>query len=622
MAAKKATTQERFTSRFFDLRAQCLILIGLGLILYANTFLNAYAFDDGIVIQKNAYVQQGLAGLSKIFSSDVYESFYAQMGAEQQLSGGRYRPLSIATFALEQQLFGSKEAVRPADEVAVVRHVVNVALYIFSVVLLLYFVRKHILPDSPCAAFLTCVIFLVHPLHTEVVANVKSRDEILSFLFIVLTFLAVCRYGETKRASQLALGLLWYLLALLSKEYAISLIVLIPLFFFVVKKDTSTKSIKAVLPFLVVALVYVAIRYKFVGLGSTEPNGDVLNNPYMFATITERWATKIAVLARYLKLFFWPYPLSSDYSYRAIPYTTLADPIVWLSLLLYLSMIVAALVFSLRRNLLGFALTFYLAHLFLVSNFVFDIGATMGERLLYHSSFGFALALAMLFQWGLQKVEDGGRKTLVTVALSLALTLPCSAIVILRNAQWKNDTSLFLTDVNTVPDSVIANGNAARAYLEMSERPENKAIAGDLTKKCIPFLTRAISLHPRYVNGYLDLGVVYGKLGELENAEESWNKVQEIYPDHPYLKQNFHLLGLTYHRKGMDLMSHDINESIHFLEKATKVDPENADNWYDLGDAYEKINEPEKARTAWSKALQLKPDYQEARRKLSVLPPQ
>ena len=154
----------------------------------------------------------------------------------------------------------------------------------------------------------------------------------------------------------------------------------------------------------------------------------------------------------------------------------------------------------------------------------------------------------------------------------------------------------------------------------MSERPENKAIATELTKKCIPFLTKAINLHPRYVNGYLDLGVVYGKLGELEKAEECWNKVQEIYPDHPYVKQNFHLLGLTYHRKAMDLLPRDINESIRFLEKATKVDPENADNWYDLGDAYAKVDQLEKARAAWTKTLQLQPDHKEAKQRLSALP--
>src|SRR5204863_2298118 len=145
MATRKPIKQARSALRFLDLKTQCLVLAGLGLILYANTFTNLYAFDDGIVIQKNQSVQEGLAGIPKIFASDVYASFYAQMGVEQQLSGGRYRPLSIATFALEQQLFGSKKSVKPANDIAMVRHIVNVALYILSIVLLLYFVCENIL---------------------------------------------------------------------------------------------------------------------------------------------------------------------------------------------------------------------------------------------------------------------------------------------------------------------------------------------------------------------------------------------------------------------------------------------------------------------------------------------
>jgi len=200
------------------------------------------------------------------------------------------------------------------------------------------------------------------------------------------------------------------------------------------------------------------------------------------------------------------------------------------------------------------------------------------------------------------------------------LIIPCAAIVIPRNAQWKDDTSLFLADVETVPNSVLVNGNAARAYLTMSERPENKAIAIELTKQCIPFLTKAISIHKRYLNGYLDLGVVYGKLGELEKAEECWTTAQEIYPDHPYLKANFHLLALTYRRKAGDLISQNTAESIRLLERATRIDPENADLWYDLGDACFRMNEFTKARAAWIKTLQLKPGYKDAEEKVAALP--
>src|SRR5436190_1432669 len=101
-AKKKRSPQKQqpdgITFPFVDVRVQSLVLIVLGLILYANSFTNLYALDDGIVIQQNSYVQAGFRGIPKIFATDVYQSFYSQMNAEQQLAGGRYRPLSVLTF--------------------------------------------------------------------------------------------------------------------------------------------------------------------------------------------------------------------------------------------------------------------------------------------------------------------------------------------------------------------------------------------------------------------------------------------------------------------------------------------------------------------------------------------
>ncbi|MGZ4058146.1 MAG: hypothetical protein ACXVPU_03915, partial [Bacteroidia bacterium] len=233
--------------RFADFKIQALILIIIGFIFYSNSFSNEYALDDGIVILKNDYVQQGFRGIKKIFKTDAYESFYRQMGAKQQLSGGRYRPFSIATFAVEQQLFQSNAKVKPPDDVAHVRHVMNVLFYILSVVFLLFFLRKFVFKENYLVAFLTCLIFLIHPLHTEVVANIKSRDEILSFLFIILTFTSVFSFRETKQKRFLIFGLLFYFLALLSKEYAITLLVLLPMLLYIIKSESTTESIIAVI---------------------------------------------------------------------------------------------------------------------------------------------------------------------------------------------------------------------------------------------------------------------------------------------------------------------------------------------------------------------------------------
>jgi len=611
---------KKFFFAFDSFKIQTLILIILGFILYSNSFNNEYALDDGIVIQKNDYVQQGIRGIPKILSTDAYDSFYRQMHAKQQLSGGRYRPLSVVTFAIEQGLFGSKEKTKTPEDIAFVRHVLNVVFYILSVILLLYFLRYFIFKDNPLIAFIACLIFLIHPIHTEVVANVKSRDEILSFLFIILTFITLLRYQESKDKKQLFYALVFYFLAFLSKEYAITLLLLIPMLLYIVKGSTLKESLISTIPFALVAIVYLIIRFSIVGKGGVIDNPDVLNNPFKFATTPEKWATKIEILNHYLRLLFYPYPLSSDYSYNTIPYTNFGNAWVWSSIIIHLSMITATIILFFKRNILSFALAFYLLHLFLISNFLLEIGATMGERLIYHSSLGFAIIIAVLADWLLKKTKRKRIQQIVGITFGIFITAWCTAIVIKRNTQWKNDTSLFIADAQTVPNSALVNGNAGKAYIDLSEKPENKSQEKELIIKSIFYLSRSVAIHKEYVNGYLNLGVAYFKLKDYDKARANWEIAKQIYPNNPFLKTNLKLMGSVYYNNAMNMGPKHPLEALKLLEKALEVDPNNADYWYNLGGVSYTVGDFEKARNAWTKTLLLDPDNQQAKQGMAALP--
>ncbi|MDP1744938.1 MAG: tetratricopeptide repeat protein [Bacteroidota bacterium] len=616
----RSSGKELGFSAFGSFKIQSLILVVLGFILYSNSFTNEYALDDGIVIQKNDYVQRGVRGIPKILTTDAYDSFYRQMHAKQQLSGGRYRPLSVVTFAIEQELFGSKEKEKPDEDAAFIRHVLNVVFYILSILVLLYFLRNFIFKDDPLIAFIACLIFLIHPIHTEVVANVKSRDEILSFLFIILTFIALLRYHENKEKKQLFYGMVFYFLAFLSKEYAITLLLLIPMLLYIVKGSTLKESIISTIPFILVAAIYLFIRFSIVGKGGEVENPDVLNNPFKFATTPEKWATKIEILNHYLRLLFYPNPLSSDYSYNTIPYTNFSNGLVWMSIMVHLSMITATFILFFKRNILSFALAFYLLHLFLVSNFLMDLGATMGERLVYHSSFGFAVMIAVLIVWLLNKIKQTKTKIIIGIALGILVISWCTIVVIKRNAQWKNDTSLFIADAQTVPNSALVNGNAGKAYIDLSEKPENKAQEKELIIKAIYHLSKSVAIHKEYVNGYLNIGVAYFKLKDYDKARANWDIAKNIYPNNPFLKNNLKLMGTVYFNDAMNMGSKRPLEALKLLEKALEVDPNNADYWYNLGGVSYTVGDFEKAREAWTKTLLLDPNNQEAKQGMSALP--
>lgn len=606
-----------FDFNSFNFRS--LVLVIVGVILYSNSLFNEYALDDGIVIEKNAYVQDGLRGVPKILSTDAYESYYKQMNAKQQLAGGRYRPLSIVTFAVEQQLFGSKEKEKPANDIATIRHFLNVSFYILSIIALFYFLLNFIFPQRPDVAFLTALIFLIHPLHTEVVANVKSRDEILSFLFIILTLISVFRYIREGHKSSLVWGIFFYFMALLSKEYAVSLVVLIPLLLYLKEKHTIKEALFKTIPYAFVMVVYLLIRFKIVGVGSTVENTDVLNNPYMFATAAEKLGTKIFVLAKYLGLFFFPHPLSSDYSYNTIPYLQLTDWRVVVSLIIHLGMIGAFFVFFMKRSIIAFALAFYLIHLFMVSNLKMEIGATMGERLVYHSSLGFAIILARGISWLIERTNQTKIWNAVLISFSFLVTIASATVVIPRNRDWKNDNTLFIKDAQTVPNSALVNGNAGKAYVDLSEMPENKAQEKELLAKAIYHLNRAVSIHKLYVNGYLNLGVCYFKLKDYDKSKSYWDKAKEIFPNNPYLKRNYPLLGMAYMNEALRVGGKDPQAAITLLEKAVDSDPANPELWYNLGGASFTVNNFQRAREAWMRTLELKPDHAQAKQGLAAI---
>ncbi len=301
---------------------------------------------------------RALPGYTDILTKDAYDSYYKQFNSTNQLSGGRYRPLSIITFAIEQQFFGatpkSKIDSVIANEMSFgvrgpkgnkvfeqmhIRHLFNVLWYALAVVVVLYFLRYVVFKSNPIMAFIAAIIFTIHPIHTEVVANVKSRDEIMSILFMCLTFILAFKYQEQKHKWLLVAGLVSFFLAFLSKEYAITMLVLLPLSFYIFGRFSIAKSIMATLPYLLVVGLYLYIRSTIVGPQAENSNEEILNNPYLLATSTEKLATEIATTLNYLKLLIYPNPLSADYSYAQIPYKDFGNPLVWLSIVVHIGLI-------------------------------------------------------------------------------------------------------------------------------------------------------------------------------------------------------------------------------------------------------------------------------------------
>ena len=653
-----ATPARPISFSIYDFNVQAVIVALLAFIFYINTFSNEAAHDDGIVITKNEYVMEGFAGIPKIFTKDAYDSYYRQLNTVNQLSGGRYRPLSIVTFAIEQQFFGAVSADKvdsvlaqnisygisgPAQKKLVmnmhIRHLINVFWYMGLAVVLLYFLRYIVFKTSPLMALIATVIFIIHPIHTEVVANVKSRDEIMSLIFICLTFILAFRYEEQKKIGYLAGALVSLFLAFLSKEYAITLIALLPLSFFLFKDYTIPKSIRATLPYLGVVVLYLFIRIKMAiitaGIESTSGMGipeiveaikstgkyadaEVLNNPYLFATPIQKLATEIGTSLDYLKLLLFPNPLSADYSYNSIPYMNFDTLKVWLSIVIHMAIIAGTVYctfFTKKYKIFAFAGAFYILHLLLVNNIIFNIGATMGERLIFHSSVGFAIVIAWLLVRGMEKIQPAATGRIAVGALMGIIIVLCGFKTITRNADWKNDKTLFFQDLKTVPNSVLVNGNVAAALITMSDNEKNEKIKNEELHRSISILTKAISIHPKFVAGFLNRGIAYYKLGILDSAKMCLDSVRANYPNYPTLKTLYSLLGDYHMKNGWNNYGQygKYPEAIAEFKTGIEIDSTNSELWYNLGGAYFSNKQYKEAIDAWNVALRLNPTHQQTK---------
>ena len=606
-----------------NFRIQSLFLALIVLVFYANTFSHEAAFDDRMAITDNEYVQSGFAGIPDLFTKDAYQSYLEHRQGSNQLAGGRYRPLSLITFALEQQMMGvshdnetaNEKEVRIAHEMHG-RHVVNVLLYMLAITALLYFLRTIIFPDNPLAAFIAAILFTIHPLHTEVVANVKSRDEILSLLFISLTFIKALQYYDHKRRRDMVMALICFFLALLSKEYAVTLMALLPMLFYVARKETLTGSLKHLIPFFIPFALYLLLRFSSVSAMAEGAASNVMNNPYLLATGLQQCASEILVLFRYILLLVFPAVLSSDYSYNQLPYTSFANPYVWLSLLIYIGMIIVMCRLFLKRNMLSFAIGYFLANLFLVSNILINIGAPMGERLIFHSSVGFAIVSAWLLINVCKRLKPAAYANFGIGAVMIILIALSGYKTVERNMDWKNDETLFMTDVKTVPNSALVNNNAAAACMASAKKnKEDIPVRNEWFSKAIVYFSKAIAIYPAHTLSYINRGLCYYNMGVPDKALDDWLVVAKQEPNQENIQKYLTIAGSYFLSLGMKYSSaNKVDSAIYSFKRSAEATPKSPAVWCELGTAYITAGNYFEARKAVDKALQLAPGYENARK--------
>ena len=511
------------------------LLAAFAFLLYVQTLQFDYVLDDHSVIARNKLVQKGIGGIPEILKTDYW------YGYTDKLRGHQYRPLSLVTFAVEYEVAPLKPMLG---------HFVNIVLYAITCALVFLLLANLFSASGYLVAFIAALLFTAHPIHTEVVSNIKSRDEILCLLFGIGALFAALRYFKKAGVLYAVLSGVCLLLSMMSKETGIAFLLLVPLtgYYFSGQVKVDWKKLgTSFFILLAFTAIYFFLRQQAVQGVKTMDIVPIDNTLVLANGKSEEWGTAFSILLRYVGLLVAPVKLSYDYSYSQIAIVGFNNPMAMFGLLVYLALGVMAVLGLKRKKKYSWAIFFFLLTLFPVSNLFLKIGSTMAERFLYIPSIGFCVLLA-LFVSRLFRIKEEVEVTSTgrffsRYAMPLLLVFVVSVVfagrTISRNAVWKDNPSLFASGIKTAPKSARTHMNWGIANLNhFYPAATNKNERAQYLAQARSSLEEAFAIFPGYYEAGNPLGDVLLKQGDNNNAIRYYNEYLSINPTDNNIQNN------------------------------------------------------------------------------------
>jgi len=561
-----------------------IVMLG-AVILYAVTFGYEFVLDDEIMTRSNKFVNKGLAGIGDIFTHGTLFGFNG-------MNDQSYRPLMLANFALEKTLFNGTAGAY---------HFFNVFYFALACGAFYLFLKKALGAES-LIPFLAALFFVAHPIHTEVVANIKSRDEILSFMFVALSLLYLLKYVQNgERTKNLILSLVCYLAATLSKETGLAMLGLVPLtlWFFTDLKLSRIASITAF--FLAPVALYFLMRANAMdNMFFSGDINDIVNNTLSGARTSGEWfASRTMILGKYLGLLIFPHPLSYDYSYNQVPLVGLNDIGFLISIVVHLILAGLFIWGLFTKKIFAYTIGFYAVMMVLVSNFITPIGATMAERFLFSASAGFCLALG----WGIVALTEKFQASKnILYGLVGVILLLYTVKTFTRTQVWATQIKLFESGLKTAPNSARTQnhyGSYWRMLAEGIPNPQDKKRT-EYFSKSTEYYQKALEIYPGYAEAQYNLGVSYLGLNQMDNAQLALEKTLKIDSTYQGALNN---LAVIYFRKG------DNQTALKYWDKLLELNPNNFDALQNCGAVYFNTNQPQKALEYFERASKINPTH-------------
>ena len=564
------------------------ILITVGSFIYAFNLSNKLFWDDDDWIINNNFVHTISWDNIKFW---LTHNTLAGVG----LKSNYYRPFLFFTFASNYMVAGVKPLVY---------HLTSNFIHIANGILVFLLLSRLTTPDVRrtsgvrtfdwLPAFLTALIFTIHPLQTEAITYISGRGDALVAMFMLLGLLFFYK-SELKISAigyrLLAIGSL--VLALLSRETAIIFPFLaLALYISFISQKRFIASVKDGLiktwPYFAIVIVYGILRLTVLNFLDTL-NFYVEPNLYS-ENIHVRFFTFLPILWEYLKLLIVPVGLHMERS--SVVYTSLLQWPVWpvflglIGLLAWLRHLYKKQPTTFKVWFLGLALFFI--PLGPVSG-ITPINALIYEHWLYLPMVGFWLIISFylvkLFDYFVQNKKVVGRWSLVVGLVAYLSFFGYQAIK--RNILWGDQAKFFEDILKYEPGSSRINNNLGNLYYNQNNKEQaefyyKKAIeSGDVFAQpyfnlgtmlqskgdvygAIKLYEKAIEINPGFYYPYQNLSVIYAQQGNLTKAAENVETLKLLLPTNSRVYYNSALVYLALNNKEQALK--DLQSGLKYTE--------------------------------------------------------
>lgn len=563
---------------FFVLAATSLV--------YANSLSGEFVYDDIQQIVQNPQIRSW-KNLTTAFTTSVWD-FRNEVTPSYQLIP-YYRPLFTVYLTVGYHLFG----LWPQGW-----HLASLFLHLLATALVFFLFRR--LASSTSTAALTALLFGIHPTHVESVSWISGITDPMLAVFYISSALAYRRYLEEKAQRWYLTSIGLYVLALLSKEPAITL----PAIYLALEyqwqvtqkagfswRQFCSGFLRRMVPYLVIGIAYLILRYKILGLF------DWVNT---LMADTPRWqiyGTTPLVLCTYVKNLLFPFYLSPAYPVHLL--TSFWSASFWLSSLVLAAC--AAVLWVLHRKFGADAVVasaFLIVPLLPALNLkIFHPAYLVQDRYLYLPSIGFCFFLALI----LKKAGESSRVRFASTLLAGTLILSWGISTAAQNLIWRNGESLWRRAEQTVPDNWNFPYNVAIAQIDdqnfegARRNLERAAEMAGRTRKAAPI--------------YNNLSLVMFNLGDTERAIELAKLTIELDPELPEAYNN---LGI-YHAS-----RREYPEASKLFERVLKINPRSTIARSNLADAQAIMGDHEEAVRNYRMVLDQIPQDYDVRFKLAI----